>query len=32
MLSTTEFHEGLIFEDEDGQLVEILAYQHHRKS
>lgn len=32
MLSTTEFREGLIFEDENGQLVEILDYQHHRKS
>ncbi len=32
MLSTTDFHEGLIFEDENGQLVEIVDYQHHRKS
>ena len=32
MLSTTEFREGLIFEDENGQLVEIIEFQHHRKS
>lgn len=32
MLSTTQFREGLIFEDENGQLVEILEFQHHRKS
>ncbi len=31
MVSTSEFHNGLVFEDE-GQLWEILAYQHHRKS
>lgn len=32
MLSTTQFREGLIFEDENGQLVEIIEFQHHRKS
>ena len=32
MLSTTEFREGLIFQDENGQLVEIIEFQHHRKS
>jgi elongation factor P len=31
MISTSEFHNGLVFEDE-GQIWEILAYQHHRKS
>ncbi|MCX5783072.1 MAG: elongation factor P [Elusimicrobia bacterium] len=32
MVYTTDFHEGLIFEDENGQYVEIMQYQHHRKS
>lgn len=32
MISTPDFHEGLIFEDENGQIVELLEYQHHRKS
>ena len=32
MIHTSDFHEGLIFEDENGQIVEILEYQHHRKS
>ena len=32
MIYTSDFREGLIFEDENGQIVEILAYQHHRKS
>ena len=27
MLSTTQFREGLIFEDENGQLVEIIEFQ-----
>lgn len=31
MISTTDFHEGLIYED-DGQIVELLKYQHHRMS
>ncbi|MDE2040314.1 MAG: elongation factor P [Elusimicrobia bacterium] len=31
MISTSEFHNGLVFEDE-GQFWEILQYQHHRKS
>ncbi|HAM36258.1 MAG TPA: elongation factor P [Elusimicrobia bacterium] len=31
MISTSEFHNGLVFEDE-GQIWEILTYQHHRKS
>lgn len=32
MISTPDFHEGLIFQDENGQIVEIVEYQHHRKS
>ena len=32
MIYTTDFREGLIFEDENGQIVEIIEYQHHRKS
>ena len=32
MVHTTDFSEGLIFEDENGQIVEMLHYQHHRKS
>jgi elongation factor P len=31
MISTSDFHNGLVFED-DGQIWEILSYQHHRKS
>ncbi|MBI4347944.1 MAG: elongation factor P [Elusimicrobia bacterium] len=31
MISTTDFHEGLIYED-DGQVVELIKYQHHRMS
>lgn len=31
MISTADFHEGLIYEDE-GQLLELLKYQHHRMS
>jgi elongation factor P len=31
MISTSEFRNGLVFEDE-GQFWEIVAYQHHRKS
>ena len=31
MISTSDFHNGLVFEDE-GQFWEILHYQHHRKS
>ncbi|MFA5162068.1 MAG: elongation factor P [Elusimicrobiales bacterium] len=32
MIYTNDFREGLIFENENGQIVEILEYQHHRKS
>ena len=32
MISTSDFREGLIFENENGDLVEIIEYQHHRKS
>ncbi len=32
MITTSGFHDGLIFENENGEIVEILAYQHHRKS
>jgi elongation factor P len=32
MISTTDFKEGLIFENENGEIVEIIDYQHHRKS
>ncbi len=32
MIGTGDFREGLIFKDENGQLVEVLEYQHHRKS
>ena len=32
MINTTQFHDGLIFEDENGQIVEIVEFQHHRKS
>jgi len=31
MISTADFHNGLVFEDE-GQIWEIISYQHHRKS
>jgi len=31
MISTTDFHEGLVFED-DGQIFELIKYQHHRMS
>jgi elongation factor P len=31
MISTSEFRNGMVFEDE-GQIWEIIAYQHHRKS
>ena len=31
MISTSEFKNGLVFEDE-GQIWEIISYQHHRKS
>lgn len=31
MISTSDFREGLIYEDE-GRIVEIIHYQHHRKS
>ena len=32
MIYTTDFSEGLIFENENGQIVEIIDHQHHRKS
>lgn len=32
MITTGDFRDGLIFENENGQIVEILNYQHHRKS
>jgi elongation factor P len=32
MIGTGDFREGLIFENENGELVEIMEYQHHRKS
>ncbi len=32
MITTTDFKEGLIFEDENGNIVEVVDYQHHRKS
>ncbi len=32
MIGTPDFREGLIFENENGDMVEILEYQHHRKS
>jgi elongation factor P len=32
MLTTSDFKEGLIFLDNDGNYMEILHYQHHRKS
>ena len=31
MITTTDFREGLIYED-DGRIVELLKYQHHRMS
>ncbi len=31
MITTSDFQAGLVFEDE-GQMYEILSYQHHRKS
>ena len=32
MISTSDFRDGLIFENENGDLVEIIEFQHHRKS
>ncbi|MGB2579241.1 elongation factor P [Elusimicrobium simillimum] len=32
MITTGDFKEGLIFENENGEIVEIIDYQHHRKS
>ena len=32
MIGTPDFREGLIFENENGEMVEIIEYQHHRKS
>jgi elongation factor P len=32
MIGTGDFREGLIFENENGELVEVIDYQHHRKS
>ena len=31
MIDTSQFKNGLVFED-DGQIVQIVSYQHHRKS
>ncbi|MBI4385806.1 MAG: elongation factor P [Elusimicrobia bacterium] len=31
MISTSDFHEGLVFED-SGQILELIKYQHHRMS
>ena len=32
MITSTQFKEGCIFVNENGQIVEVLTYQHHRKS
>ena len=32
MITSTQFKEGTIFTNENGQIVEVLTYQHHRKS
>lgn len=32
MILATDFKQGTIFENEHGQIVEVLNYQHHRKS
>ena len=32
MITTSDFKEGLIFENENGEIVEVVEYQHHRKS
>jgi len=32
MITSTQFKEGTIFVNENGQTVEVLTYQHHRKS
>ncbi|MBI4801945.1 MAG: elongation factor P [Elusimicrobia bacterium] len=32
MITSTQFKEGSIFVDENGQIVEVLTFQHHRKS
>ena len=32
MITSTQFKEGSIFVNENGQIVEVLTYQHHRKS
>ncbi|MDR0953358.1 MAG: elongation factor P [Elusimicrobiota bacterium] len=32
MIGTGDFREGLIFQNENGELVEVIDYQHHRKS
>jgi len=32
MIGTPDFKEGLIFKNENGEMVEILEHQHHRKS
>ena len=31
MIDTSQFKNGLVFED-DGQIVQVISYQHHRKS
>ncbi|MFA6583090.1 MAG: elongation factor P [Elusimicrobiaceae bacterium] len=32
MITTSDFREGLLIEDDKGNILEILHYQHHRKS
>ncbi len=32
MISASDFKEGTIFVNENGQIVQVLTYQHHRKS
>ncbi len=32
MIGTGDFKEGLIFENENGEMVQVIEYQHHRKS
>ncbi|MBT3392941.1 MAG: elongation factor P [Elusimicrobiaceae bacterium] len=32
MLSTSELKENLIFEDENGEIVQVISHSHHRKS
>lgn len=32
MITPSDFHEGLIIQDENGNMLKIVHYQHHRKS